>query len=94
MNKELKVITIESDFGAGKKGAKLGPQATLKQLQALGDQIVGNSEVIRVQAEGLETENLPPFSKNIESIFDVHQRALVAVESVLKENKFSHQNFE
>ena len=88
MNKELKVITIESDFGAGKKGAKLGPQATLKQLQALGDQIVGNSEVIRVQAEGLETENLPPFSKNIESIFDVHQRALVAVESVLKENKF------
>ena len=88
MNKELKVITIESDFGAGKKGAKLGPQATLKQLQILGHQIVGNSEVIRVLSEGLETENLPPFSKNIESIFDVHQRALVAVESVLKENKF------
>ena len=43
MNKELKVITIESDFGAGKKGAKLGPQATLKQLQILGHQIVGNS---------------------------------------------------
>ncbi len=88
MDKELKVITIESDFGAGKKGAKLGPQATLKQLQILGHQIVGNSEVIRVLSEGLETENLPPFSKNIESIFDVHQRALFAVESVLAENKF------
>lgn len=88
MDKELKVITIESDFGAGKKGAKLGPQATLKQLQILGNQTFCNSEVIRVKAEGLETENLPPFSKNIESIFDVHQRALFAVESVLAENKF------
>jgi len=88
VNKELKVITIESDFGAGKKGAKLGPQATLKQLQILGNQTFCNSEVIRVQADGLETENLPPFSKNIESIFDVHQRALLAVESVLAENKF------
>ena len=88
VDKELKVITIESDFGAGKKGAKLGPQATLKQLQILGNQTFCNSEVIRVKAEGLETENLPPFSKNIESIFDVHQRALFAVESVLSENKF------
>jgi arginase len=88
VNKEIKVITIESDFGAGKKGAKLGPQATIKQLQVLGNQLVGNSDLVRVQAEGLETENLPPFSKNIESILDVHQRALLAVESVLHENKF------
>lgn len=88
MNKEIKVITIESDFGAGKKGAKLGPQATIKQLKVIGNQIVGNSEVIRVQAEGLESENVSPFSKNIESIFDVHQRALIAVESVLNEKKF------
>jgi arginase len=50
--------------------------------------LVGHSKVTRVEAEGLESENLSPFSKNIEAIYDVHQRALVAVEDVLKENKF------
>lgn len=87
VNKDLTVITIESDFGAGKKGAKLGPQVTLKQLNVLGSR-VASSKVIRVEAEGLESDNLPPFSKNIEAIYEVHQRSLSAVESVLGENKF------
>lgn len=88
MNKDINVITIESDFGAGKKGAKLGPQATLKQLQVIGNQKVTAAKLFRVQAEGLNSDNLPPFSKNIESILDVHQRALIALDTVLKEDKF------
>ena len=43
--KNVKVITIESDFGAGTKGAKLGPQAMLKHLP---HQIFPNSEIIQV----------------------------------------------
>jgi len=42
--KNVKIITIESDFGAGKKGAKLGPQAMLKILP---QHIFQNSEITK-----------------------------------------------
>ncbi len=88
VNKDLAVITIESDFGAGKKGAKFGPQAVLKQLSLLNNILFQNANVIRVQADDLESGLAHPFSKNIEAIYEVQQRALKIIEGVLLDNKF------
>lgn len=88
MDRTLTVLTIESDFGAGKKGAKLGPQATLKQLEVLNNSKFKKSTKIRVESKNLESENLPPFSKNIDSIIDIHQRAIFEIENVLEKGNF------
>lgn len=84
--KNVKFITIESDFGAGKKGAKLGPQALLSQLKKSGIENFQNPEVLRVSAEDLSSDNLHPFLKNIDSIIEVQQRAIKEITSVLEES--------
>ncbi|MFY8021179.1 MAG: arginase [Bacteroidia bacterium] len=83
--KNVKFITIESDFGAGKKGAKLGPQALLTQLKKSGVENFQNPEVLRVSAEDLSSDNLHPFLKNIDAIIEVQQRAIKEITAVLEE---------
>ncbi len=84
--KNVKFVTIESDFGAGKKGAKLGPQALLNQLKKSGIEDFQNPDVLRVSAEDLSSDNLHPFLKNIDSIIEVQNRAIKEITSILDEN--------
>jgi arginase len=86
--KNVKFVTVESDFGAGKKGAKLGPQALLNQLKKSGIETFQNPEVLRVSAEDLSSDNLHPFLKNIDSIIEVQHRAIKEITSILEDEKY------
>ncbi len=81
--KNVKIITIESDFGAGKKGAKLGPQALLKELPHTFTENIPIERIDPFEKE--EGENCE-FAINIESILDIEKRALVAIESAIDAN--------
>lgn len=79
--KNVEVITIESDFGAGKKGAKLGPQAFLKNL---GEVFKAKLPINRVESSHLPEEEAYPgnYAKNIESILKVQEKAIQTIEEV------------
>jgi len=83
--KNVEIITIESDFGAGKKGAKLGPQTFLKCFNSnLKDKL----SITRIESNHLEEEEPYPgnFAKNIESIYEVQKLALSAIEKAIETN--------
>ncbi|MCA0427602.1 MAG: arginase [Bacteroidetes bacterium] len=84
--KNVKFITIESDFGAGKKGAKLGPQALLNQLKKRIPDWDALNQPERVLSEDLESDNEHPFLKNIYSILEVQKRAVLSIQKELENN--------
>ncbi len=83
--KNVEIITIESDFGAGKKGAKLGPQAF---LNCFNSNLKNKLPITRIESNHLEEEEPYPgnFAKNIESIFEVQKLALSAIENAIEAN--------
>ncbi len=78
--KNVKIITIESDFGAGKKGAKLGPQALLKELP---NSFTENIPIERIEPIELEESETGEFAIHIESILNIEKRAIQAVEAAI-----------
>lgn len=85
--KNVEIITIESDFGAGKKGAKLGPQAFLKNLNA---SLKTNLPVTRVESNHLFEEEPHPgnYAKNIQAILSVQQQAISAITELVQKGSF------
>ncbi len=85
--KNVEIITIESDFGAGKKGAKHGPQAF---LNCFNNEVLNTIPITRIESNHLEEEEAYPgnFAKNIESIFEVQKLALSAIEKAIEANTF------
>jgi arginase len=83
--KNVEIITIESDFGAGKKGAKLGPKAF---LNCFNTEMLNTIPITRIESNHLEEEESFPgnFAKNIESIFEVQKLALSAIEKTIEAN--------
>ena len=77
--KNVKIITIESDFGAGKKGAKLGPQAMLKILP---QHIFQNSEITKISAEEFQEEKNEIFTKahHINSVIHIQKKAIDCIQ--------------
>jgi arginase len=86
--RSVEIITIESDFGAGKKGAKLGPQALINLIKKNCVPVLSIANNIRIVADDLEENMEHPFNKNIESIYEVQQLAVDAIEQVLSNNLF------
>ncbi len=86
--RSVEIITIESDFGAGKKGAKLGPQALINLIKKNNVPPLSHADNIRIVADDLEENTEHPFNKNIESIYEVQQLAVDAIEKVLTKNLF------
>ena len=86
--RSVEIITIESDFGAGKKGAKLGPQALISLINKHNIPFLSNANNLRIVADDLEENTEHPFNKNIESIYEVQQLAVDAIEKVLTKNLF------
>lgn len=76
----VKIITIESDFGAGKKGAKLGPQALLKELPK---QLLENIPIDIISSSEIAEEEHHEFALHIESILEVENRAIEAIEKAV-----------
>jgi len=81
--KNVKIITIESDFGAGTKGAKLGPQAMLKQLpQAL----IADIPAVRLSDDDLpEDESEHKQALHIIQILEIQKRALEHIQTAATE---------
>ena len=86
--RSVEIISIESDFGAGKKGAKLGPQALIRLINKQNIKHISHANNIRIIADDLEENNAHPFNKNIESIYEVQQLAVSAIEQTLSKDLF------
>jgi len=86
--RSVEIISIESDFGAGKKGAKLGPQALIRLINNQNIKHISHADNVRIIADDLEENNTHPFNKNIESIYEVQQLAVSAIEESLSKNLF------
>lgn len=83
----FKVITVESDFGAGKKGAALGPQALLKRLQAEGFSAVDVFNYTRLVPQELPPSTDTPYGKNIENIKNFQEKIVINIQDILKLEK-------
>ncbi|MCE2787941.1 MAG: arginase [Bacteroidota bacterium] len=83
----FKVITVESDFGAGKKGAALGPQALLSSLQKSGFKAFDVFNYNRLVPEELPSTTDTPFGKNIENIKNFQEKIVLYIQDILKLEK-------
>lgn len=86
--RSVEIISIESDFGAGKKGAKLGPQALIRLINKQNIKHLSHANNLRIVADDLEENTAHPFNKNIESIYEVQQLAVDAIDQTLSKNLF------
>lgn len=86
--RSVEIISIESDFGAGKKGAKLGPQALIRLINNKNIHQLTHANNLRIVADDLTENTAHPFNKNIESIYEVQQLAVDAIEQTLSKNNF------
>lgn len=81
--KNVKIISIESDFGAGKKGAKFGPQALLKELPA---ELISSTPIEIVKIEDNAEFEETPFAIHIESIYEVLSSSSEKIKEALSSN--------
>ncbi|MDP1728504.1 MAG: arginase family protein [Bacteroidota bacterium] len=89
MNPEINIILIDSDFGAGTRGAKLGPHAIYKVISKSGSDILKSSELTKIITNDLESENnFDSYCNNIESIEQVFQRSYDSISNLLKDDKY------
>lgn len=86
--KNVKIITVESDFGAGTRGAKLGPRAFLKSINKLNPSLFENTQVDTVNTSDLEPNEEPETAKNIEIIITIENRIIDLVQKALEANEF------
>lgn len=84
----VEIISIESDFGAGKKGAKMGPQALINLINKHQVKTLSRANNLRIIADEFPENTIHPFNKNIESIYEVQQLAVNAIENVLEKKIF------
>ncbi len=86
--KNVKIITVESDLGAGTRGAKLGPPAFLKAINKLNPSLFENIPVETVNTSDLEPNEDIDSAKNIENIICIENRVAALVQKTLEANEF------
>ncbi|MDP1725982.1 MAG: arginase [Bacteroidota bacterium] len=86
--KNVKIITVESDFGAGTRGAKLGPRAFLKSINKLNPSLFENIPVEAVITSDLELIEEPESARNIDNIITIENRIINLVQKALEANEF------
>ncbi len=69
-DERFKLVTVESDFGAGKRGAALGPQALINELKSLQFEGFDIYNYVRLVPKESPASTETPFGKNIENIYD------------------------
>jgi arginase len=84
----FRLITAESDFGAGKSGAALGPQAVLEELKKLEFNNIDIYNYVCMEPRNVNiNDEVTPFGKNIEIISDFQNRAWRSVSETLQLGK-------
>jgi len=83
--KNVKIISIESDFGAGKKGAKFGPQALLKELP---QSLLSNIPIEVIKFEELSESEETNFALHIDTIYEVIKSANLIIQEAITANQF------
>lgn len=83
----FKLITVESDFGAGKKGAALGPQALLKELQEHHFNAIDVFNYLRLVPHELPPSIDTPHGKNIENITSFQLKVCENISDTLRLKK-------
>lgn len=78
--KNVKIISIESDFGAGKKGAKFGPQALLKELP---QDFISSTPIDIVQIDETSEFEETKYALHIDSIYEVIDLASTKIKEAL-----------
>lgn len=67
-DERFKLVTVESDFGAGKQGAALGPQALIEELKQQQFESIDIYNYVRLVPKIVTPSTETPYGKNIESI--------------------------
>lgn len=80
----FKVITVESDFGAGKKGAAKGPQALLQQLQESQFSAFDVFNYTRLVPKEIVPSEDTPYGKNIENIKNFQEKIVDNIQDTLR----------
>jgi arginase len=83
----FKVITVESDFGAGKKGAAKGPQALLQELQTANFNAFDVFTYNRLVPQETVPSEDTPHGKNIENIRNFQEKIVDNIQDILRINK-------
>jgi arginase len=83
----FKVITVESDFGAGKKGAALGPQALLQELQQANFSAFDVFNYSRLVPHEVTPSEETPHGRNIENIRNFQEKIVENIQDILKLHK-------
>lgn len=83
-DERFKLITVESDFGAGKQGAALGPQALIEELKHLNFEKIDIYNHIRLVPKPVKDATDTPHGKNIEIINNFQQKVCDNVVDTLK----------
>jgi arginase len=83
----FKVITVESDFGAGKKGAAKGPQALLQELQEAHFSAFDVFNYTRLAPQELAPKEETPYGKNIENIKNFQEKIVDHIQDILRLHK-------
>lgn len=86
-DERFKLITVESDFGAGKQGAAQGPQALIDELKQVGFDKVDIYNYIKLLPKPIKASTDTPHGKNIEIINDFQQKVCDNVVDTLSASK-------
>lgn len=83
----VNIVTIESDLGAGVKGAKLGPTEILKILKENNLKI---SDIVSIKADEIigDDDNYSEYARNISDIVLLQQNIYQSLSKVLQDNRF------
>lgn len=79
-----RIITLETDFGAGRKGAKLGPQKLLETLSKETREKISSEEPLRIQFESLQADQTHALLKHAEDILPHLNNACSEIQSVIQ----------
>ncbi|MEI6508257.1 MAG: arginase [Bacteroidota bacterium] len=83
----FKLITVESDFGAGKKGAAHGPKALLKELKERNFEAIDIYNYLRLVPHEMPPSTDTPYGKNIENITNFQLKVCENISETLRLNK-------
>lgn len=83
----VNIITIESDLGAGRKGAKLGPPEIVKLLKN-SNHALSNAPVFTIKSDFEEDNQKYTLAKNLDGILAVQQQVIEQIQNVLQNQQF------
>lgn len=83
----FKLITVESDFGAGKAGAALGPQALIEELKLKNFDAIDVYSYVNIEPRYTAPSTETPHGKNIENITTFQQNVCRNISEVVQVGK-------